>query len=94
MSTKNNFDTTQDICNRPREGLYKTRKQKLQVHIQSKWVPQIAQGDCKVTIPIPNSTTDTHVNTVCHVQRTRTQDMHILLMTVLPHITYEFHSIT
>jgi hypothetical protein len=48
----------------------------------------------KSPYPIPNLTTDTRVNTVCRVQRTMTKDMHILIMTVLPHITFEFHSTT
>jgi len=43
--------------------------------------------------PIPNLTTDTHVSTVCHIQCTMTKDMHILIMTVLPHITFEYQSI-
>jgi len=47
----------------------------------------------KSPYPIRNLTTDTHVNTVCHVQCTMTQDTHILLMTALPNIIFEFQSI-
>jgi hypothetical protein len=49
--------------------------------------------NAKSAYPKSNLTTDTDVNTVCHLQINMTQDMDIMIMTVLPHITFEFHSI-